>query len=249
VAVVLYSMSISHPSLTARTMLDLKQVDYQLVKVTPGAQRVQLRLAGFRGRTVPAIKLDGRRVQGSRAIARALDERYPQPALFPADPHERAAVEEAERWGEEQFQPVPRRLFRYAIAHNPELAGSLLRRQGLPAVQPLEVVVRLIAAYFARTIEADGRRATAAGIRADLAALPAMLDHADRLLAAGTLRLDPPNAAALQVLSTVRTLCAFSELRELVASHACAEPALAIFGRPPQELRNLIPADWPPPVA
>lgn len=225
-------------------MLDLKQVDYQLVKVTPGAQRVQLRLAGFRGGTVPAIKLDGRRVQGSRAIARALDERYPLPRLFPADPHERAAVEAAERWGEEQFQPVPRRLFRYSIAHNPELAASVLRRQGLPAVQLLTVGVRLLAAYFARTIEADGRRATAAGIRADLAALPAMLDHVDRLLAAGTFSLDPPNAATLQVLSTVRSLYAFTDLRELVGSHPCAEPALAIFGRPPQEVPSVVPPAW-----
>ena len=242
--VVLYSMSISHPSLTARTMLDLKHVDYRLVKVAPGAQRVRLRLAGFRGGTVPAIKLDGRRVQGSRAIARALDERYPRSRLFPDDPHERAAVEEAERWGEEQFQPVPRRLFRYAIAHNPEIAAWVLRRQGLPAVQPLAGWVRLVAAYFARTIEADGRRATAAGIRADLGALPALLEHADRLLAASTLSLDPPNAATLQVLSTVRTLCAFTDLRELVSSHACAEPALALFGHPQQELPNVIPPDW-----
>ena len=37
--------------------------------------------AGFQGGTVPALKLDGRRVQGS--LARALDELIPERPLFP----------------------------------------------------------------------------------------------------------------------------------------------------------------------
>jgi glutathione S-transferase len=114
-------MSISHPSQVARKMLELKGVEYERVDVVPFNQRVQLRLAGFRGGTVPALKLDGRRVQGSREIARALEERWPEPPLYPTDPGLRARVEEAERWGEEQLQPVPRRLFRFGIAHGREL--------------------------------------------------------------------------------------------------------------------------------
>src|SRR5581483_8236655 len=104
-AVVLYWMSISHPSQVARKMLDLKGVEYDVVDVLPMNQRIHLRLAGFRGGTVPAIKIDGRRIQGTRAIARALDDRWPEPPLLPADPTLRARVEEAERWGDEQLQP------------------------------------------------------------------------------------------------------------------------------------------------
>src|SRR5437763_1450764 len=114
-------MAISHPSQAARKMLDLKQVDYQLVEVLPMNQKVHLRLAGFRGGTVPAVKLDGRKLQGSRNISRALDARWPEPPLFPADPELRARVEEAEQWGEEQLQPIPRRLFRFAVANDAEL--------------------------------------------------------------------------------------------------------------------------------
>src|SRR5579859_6299557 len=102
-------MSISHPSQAARAMLDLKGIDYDVVNVIPLNQRIHVRLAGFRGGTVPALKLDGRRIQGSRAIARALDERWPDPPLYPAAPALRARVEEAERWGDEQLQPIPRR--------------------------------------------------------------------------------------------------------------------------------------------
>jgi glutathione S-transferase len=47
----------------------------------------------------------------------------PEPPLFPADPDRRAAVEEAERWGERVLQPVPRQLFRYLIVTN-ERRGS-----------------------------------------------------------------------------------------------------------------------------
>jgi len=51
----LYFMAISHPSHAARKMLDLKGVDYEVVAVMPLAQRLHLRLAGFRGGTVRNI--------------------------------------------------------------------------------------------------------------------------------------------------------------------------------------------------
>lgn len=93
---VLYWISISHPSQVARKMLHLKGVDYRVADVLPLNQRVHLRLAGFRGGTVPALKLDGQKLQRSREISRALDARWPQPPLFPADPDLRSRVEEAE---------------------------------------------------------------------------------------------------------------------------------------------------------
>src|SRR5436305_9865630 len=112
-------MAISHPSQAARRMLQLKGVEFELVNVQPLNQRVHMRLAGFSGGTVPAMKIDGQRVQGSRQIARVADELWPEPPLFPADPELRARVEEAERWGEERLQPIPRRLVRYGAANDP----------------------------------------------------------------------------------------------------------------------------------
>src|SRR3954470_21314796 len=108
-------MAVSHPAQAARAMLEHKGIEYELVSVMPGSQPVALRLAGFRGRTVPALKLDGRKVQGSLAISRALEELQPDPPLFPPD--RREAVEEAEAWGERELQPLPRRFFRWGAAH------------------------------------------------------------------------------------------------------------------------------------
>jgi glutathione S-transferase len=62
-------------------MLELKGIDYDLVHVLPGNQRIHLRLAGFRHGTVPALKLDGERIQGSIAIAHELERLRPEPEL------------------------------------------------------------------------------------------------------------------------------------------------------------------------
>jgi glutathione S-transferase len=246
--VVLYWMAISHPSQAVRTMLDLKHVDYEVVNVRPLNQRVHLRLAGFPGGTVPAIKLDGRRVQGSREISRALDARWPDSPLFPAEPEPRARVEEAERWGDEQFQPIPRRMFRFGVASDAELRREVVRRQGIPAPNLVAAAMQPVVAYYARTLEADGRRGSEAAVRADLAALPAMLDHVDRLLQDGTLAVDPPNAATLEVLATVRVLDMFEDLHETVAAHACAEPARGLFPKYRAELPRFLPAEWMEPL-
>lgn len=228
-SVVLYSMKISHPAQVVCRTLDLKRVDYRRVDISPGYQRIVLPLAGFTAGTVPALKLDGRRVQGSRAIVRAIDERWPEPPLFPAEPALRAAADEAERWGEEQLQPIPRRLLRYGLATNRAFRVWWAAVNGIPAPKLSATAFFPACVWYQRTLESDGRRATEAGVRADLAALPALLAHADSLLADGTLSLDPANAAALQVLASVNLLGQMADLTEVVSAHACARRARELF--------------------
>ena len=246
--VVLYWMELSHPSRAARKMLDLKGIDYRVVTVLPLNQRVHMRLAGFRAGTVPALKLDGRRIQGSREISRALDQVWPEPPLFPADAELRRRVEEAERWGDERLQPVPRRLFRYGVARNPELRRWAAEGQGFPAPGVVAAAMRPLVSHYAKTVEADGRRGTDADVRADLAALPGLLDHADELLADGTLTVEEPNAATLQIFATISALAAFEDLRELVMAHACAAPAEALLGEYPTRLPRFLNPAWLEPI-
>jgi glutathione S-transferase len=230
-------------------MLDLKGVEYELVDVLPLNQRVHLRMAGFRGGTVPALKLDGKRVQGSRQIARALDEFAPDPPLLPVEPELRARVEEAERWGDEVLQPVPRRIARFGATHELELRRWGAKSQRMPAAGLVARVSAPLVRYFARTVEADGRRATRAGVQADLAALPALLDRADRLLADGTLPTAPPNAATLQVLASVRLLDSFSDLHPYVGERPSALAAQELFPDYPGPLPAFLPPAWLDPVA
>jgi glutathione S-transferase len=111
----LYIIPGSNPSVAAELMLERKGIDYRRRDLIPAVHIAIVRALGFPGRTVPALKSDGRRVQGSRAIARFLDELKPEPSLFPAEPARRAAVEKAERWGDEELQSVPRRLAWFAL--------------------------------------------------------------------------------------------------------------------------------------
>src|SRR4051812_49788696 len=95
----LYSLQVSHPALAVRGMLDLKGIEYRVVDLLPGMQPVMTRALRFRGGTVPALVIDGRRVQHSRRVSRLLDELQPHPPLFPAHPEAPRAVRDAGRLG------------------------------------------------------------------------------------------------------------------------------------------------------
>src|SRR4051794_24188277 len=114
----LYSMKVSHPSVAVHLMLERKGIDHRIRQLPPGLHPLGVRLAGFPGNTVPALAIDGSRIQGSTSISRALDELVPEPPLFPHDPEHRRAVEEAEAWGESELQPVPRRMYRWGLGRN-----------------------------------------------------------------------------------------------------------------------------------
>jgi len=245
VAVTLYWMAVSHPSQAARKMLELKQVEFEAIDVLPLGQRVHLRLTGFRGGTVPALKIDGHRVQGSRRISRELDRLWPDPPLFPSDPTLRDRVIEAERWGEEVLQPVPRRLARFVGAGSYAMRRATIEGQGLPSPGLLATLGGPLAHYYALSTEVDGRRGDEAGIRADLAALPELIGHAERLLTDGTLALDPPNAATLQVLASIRLLSVIDDVRDLVDG-PCARAARELYPRYPVHVPEFLPRDWLP---
>ncbi|MEX1142461.1 MAG: glutathione S-transferase N-terminal domain-containing protein [Thermoleophilaceae bacterium] len=81
----LYSLRLSHPAHAVGLMLERKGIDHEVRNLMAGFHPLLVHAAGFRGGTVPALKIDGRRIQRSREIAAALDEIQPEPALFPAD--------------------------------------------------------------------------------------------------------------------------------------------------------------------
>src|SRR5829696_797799 len=93
--ITLYGTPPSPPSHSARLMLEHKGIDHKVVWLLPGMWPALLRTRGFRSGTVPALKMNGRRVQGSVLISRALEQIKPEPALFPSDPEQRLAVEDA----------------------------------------------------------------------------------------------------------------------------------------------------------
>lgn len=235
----LYWFPMSHPGMAAKAMLELKGVPFETVDVLPGAQRIHLRLAGFRDGTVPALKLDGRRVQGSLAIPRALEKVAPQPPLYPADPDARARVEEAEAWGERELQNAPRLILRWGLIRDNDLRRWLAEQSGMPMPDVAARTSVPVARYYARVIGADEGAA-----RQALRALPEMLDRADALLADGTLATSPPNAATLQILASVRALDEFSDLQPHTAGRPATLAAHELFPDYPGPVPPFIPAAW-----
>ena len=212
-------------------MLELKGVDHALVNVLPGNQRVHLRLAGFRGGTVPALKLDGRKIQGSMAIARELDAMIPEPPLYPADAAARARVEQAEHWGDTEFQPVPRRILRWAMTKDAGLRRWLAELDGrLPLAAVASRVTAPVSIYYAWLANADADHA-----RRDVAELPRLLDRIEELVAEGVIGGDSPNAATLQIMCTVRSLLGFSDFEEQVGARSFAPLARELFPHFPEE--------------
>jgi len=198
-------------------MLELKGVEYELATVLPGTQRMHLRLVGFRGGTVPALKLDGRRVQGSRAIARALEAARPGPPLFPTD-------EAVERWADEELQMAPRRILRWGLTRDADLRRWISEASGVPVPGLVGALGLPAAKYYARAVGADE-----AAVRRALDDLPGMLARVDALLADGVLAPAAPDAATLEVLCSVRALAGFADLHDRVAAHQCAAPARQLF--------------------
>lgn len=105
--ITLYGLPISHPVRAAREMLDYKGLAYKRIDLVNGLHAGMLRGLGFPRGNAPAMKIDGRKVQGTLEISRELDRVKPEPTLFPSDTAQRAAVVDAESWGERELQPIP----------------------------------------------------------------------------------------------------------------------------------------------
>jgi glutathione S-transferase len=236
----LYGVPGSHPTTAAALMLERKGIAFKRFDLTPAMHRRALRLLGFAGNTVPALKLDGRRLQGTREIARTLDEVRPEPPLFPSDSARRARVEEAEQWGDEKLQPPARRISLWALSRDGTGVRSFLEgaRTGMPVWMGVRTAGPFVKAS-ARNNEADE-----AAAQADVAALPALLEHIDGLIAEGVLGGPEPTAADYQIAPSVRLLMALDDLRPSIEGRPAGALAERIAPNLPGRIPPVLPADW-----
>jgi glutathione S-transferase len=221
----IYVIPISNPSAAGVAMVRHKRIPHRVVTLMPGAHPLLVRAAGFDRHTVPALELDGRKVQGSREIVRFLDELVPDPPLLPRDPAAREVVQDAEHWGERMLQPVPRRLFRYLMMTNEAARtwmGSEVMR--VPGARLLQRSFLPVIRWLAKLSHADE-----ATVRASLERLPGLLDQVDRLIADGTIGGAAPNVADFQLLSSVRVLLEFEDQSDQLEGRSCASAARLLF--------------------
>jgi glutathione S-transferase len=220
--ITLYGTKPSPPVHSVRLMLESKGLDHKDVWLLPGLHPALLRTRGFRSGTVPGIKIDGRRLQQSRAISRALDELKPDPPLFPADPEKRLEVEEAERWGDEVLQDVPRRIVRWLSVHRPETRVMIAKEIGVPLPKLAAWVNAPTARYMANKVDSDQE------IRNAIGAVGEVLDHVDDLIDGGVIGGDPPNAADFQIATSVRALLTVRDLDRATRGRPAADHAMRL---------------------
>jgi glutathione S-transferase len=107
---VLWQIKVSHYNEKARWALDYKRVQHRRVTPMPLFGTLPAAWLMTRGVTFPVLRLGGRAIGDSTAIIAALEERYPEPPLYPADPGQRARALELEEFFDEQLAPYVRRL-------------------------------------------------------------------------------------------------------------------------------------------
>jgi glutathione S-transferase len=208
----LFGVPASHPSLAAELMLRHKGVDYRRVDLVTAAHRALIRALGFPRKTVPALRLDGAKMQGTKDIALALDALVPSPPLFPDEPERRMAVLEAEAWGDEVLQPVPRRLLWNALKRDRSTVASYLEGAKLGIPTRLAALTAPPIAVAARRFN----RATDENARRDLAALPGLIDRVDELIAQGVIGGPERNAADFQIATSLSLLLTMDDVRPMI---------------------------------
>lgn len=240
----LYVIPASHPSICSALMLDHKAIAYKRTDLLPVISKGALRALGFPRKTVPAIKIDGQRVQGSREIARELERLRPEPALFPADPDKRVAVEEAERFGDEELQHPIRQLLWWSIKKDkaPLRSYSKGAKLGVP-IDLAMMTAGPIVALSARFNEADDEN-----VRRDLAALPNLLNRVDAWIEAGVLNGEQLNAADFQIAPSLGLAMTMDDLRPSIEGRPASELAKRVVPNYPGKTPPILPPAWLQPL-
>jgi glutathione S-transferase len=237
----LYVLPGSHPCAAVEVALQRKSIPFTQVNLLPLTQ-IALGQVLYGGSTVPGMRLDGERLVGSRTIMRRLDLLAPEPPLLPTDPAERERVLEAERWGDEVFQSVPRRILDAGFLRDSGAMESYAADVKLPLPRAmLRPALPLTAKLMAKRNHAEEEP-----VREDLDALSDHLEKIDAWIAEELLGGEEPNAADLQIGSTIRLLETIEDVRPLIEGHPSA--ALTRYfppmvGRIPA---GTLPAGWLP---
>jgi glutathione S-transferase len=239
---ILWHLKVSHYNEKARWALDHKGVRHVRKPAVPGRHvAIAKKLTG--GRTFPVLVLDGRAIGDSTRIIEALEERYPDPALYPADSAARRRALELEDYFDEQLGAYTRRLAVHHMLPDRDLilggffqdvTGGPRRAlvAGYPAVRRamssnLDVNERTVAPAFEKLREAGER-------------FSAELQPSGYLVGDGFTVADLTLAALLSPVvapeqfpypQPQRAHPAFAPLREAVAEHGLGDWTREIYAR------------------
>ncbi|MEZ5076923.1 MAG: glutathione S-transferase family protein [Solirubrobacterales bacterium] len=181
---VLWHIGISHSSEKARWALDHKRVGHVRRTAPPGTHiPVALWLTRGSGVTFPVLQLDGRAYGDSSALVAALEARFPEPPLYPADPAERERALALEDFFDEELGPHARLLAFHELIGEPELLAKIAATAVPGPLRRAEAVVAAYASAYSSLRFGAASEERAATARAKIVAA---LDRLEAELATGS---------------------------------------------------------------
>jgi glutathione S-transferase len=125
----LWQIDVSHFSEKARWALAWKGVEHRRRSPVPGAHMpIALWLTHGAHYTFPVLSIDGQRIGDSTAIIAALEERFPEPPLYPADLPQRSQALALVEFFDEDLGPQIRQLAWYEFGNDPESFAKLMEQ-------------------------------------------------------------------------------------------------------------------------
>jgi glutathione S-transferase len=122
-APILWQFTSSHYNEKARWALDFKRVRHIRHSLVPGFHIPTLRRVSGQS-LVPVLKLDGEIISDSTKIIAALEQRFPDPPLYPSDPDARRRALELEDYFDEELGPYLRRWIFHLVLPYPEFVRA-----------------------------------------------------------------------------------------------------------------------------
>ncbi len=178
----LWQLEISHYSEKARWALAHKDVRHRRRSSLPGTHiAVAMALTRGASKTFPILQLDGRTVGDSTAVIAALEQRYPDRPLYPADPDQRRRALELEEFFDEELGPYARYLPFHELVNEPALFAEVASSVVPPPLGKAKGLVGLYARTYTSLRFGVRDKADAATAREKIVAA---MDRLDAELAA-----------------------------------------------------------------
>ncbi len=179
----LIQLDISHYSEKVRWALDFKQVPHVRRSPLPGTH-IPISFGLTRGNSVylPLLQINGRTISDSTAIIAALEERYPDPPLYPTNPEQRRRALALEDFFDEELGPHARLLPFHELTNEPAMFAEVAAAAVPGPLGRAKGLVGLYARAYTGLRFGVGDEAAAETAREKIVAA---LDRLDAELAAG----------------------------------------------------------------
>ena len=212
--VTLHQFEISPFCQKVQRILRLKGIPFEVREVSALRSAVDVRRINRIGK-LPVLELDGELIADSSEIARVLDERFPDPPLWPQDPRERAQCHVLEDWADESLYFYEMTMRLQWSSNSAHWGRELLRGDG-PLAQAIAPV--LVPRLVAQRTKAQGvgrkpRELVLRELERHLEALDTFLDDGD-WLASSTLTI-----ADIAVAAQVTAIAGAHEGRAALDGH------------------------------